>query len=177
MTVGRITNIPEVKRDVQYNTEPWQANQILIACCYWQPLMCLGSITARSVNLLSLAARNTGPVLHTQSESGDERSDDQVIRWSGDQVIRGSGDQVIRGSGRGYRVESFCRRSLDDMRSRCMVRVMFIRWLLPHTHPSESGRERNHTHTHTDTHTHTYRARHQTFCFTLKCQFWKKGDI
>lgn len=41
----------------------------------------------------------------------------------------------------GYRVMSLSSRSWEEMRRRCMVRVMFNRWLLPHTQPSESARQ------------------------------------
>lgn len=37
---------------------------------------------------------------------------------------------------------SLSRRSLEEMRKRCMVRVMFSRWLLPHTQPFESAEDR-----------------------------------
>lgn len=55
----------------------------------------------------------------------------------------------------GYRVMSLSSRSLEEMRRRCMVRLMFNRWLLPHTQPSESARQ--HTHTHTWVYTHYYK--------------------
>jgi len=45
---------------------------------------------------------------------------------------------------KGYRVVSLSSRSLEEMWIRCMVRVMFNRWLLPHTHPSESARQNAH---------------------------------
>lgn len=42
----------------------------------------------------------------------------------------------------GYRVMSLSRRSLEEMRRRCMVRVMFNRWALPNTQPSVSARQK-----------------------------------
>ena len=48
---------------------------------------------------------------------------------------------MFTGDFEGYRVVSLSMRSLEDMRRRCMVRVMFNRWLLPHT-PSESVKKR-----------------------------------
>lgn len=41
----------------------------------------------------------------------------------------------------GYRAMSLSRRSLEEMRRRCMVRVMFNRCVPPHTQPSESARQ------------------------------------
>lgn len=40
----------------------------------------------------------------------------------------------------GYRVASLSRRSLEDMRRRCMVRVTFSRWLFPRRSPSVSAK-------------------------------------
>lgn len=55
---------------------------------------------------------------------------------------------VCRGTGiaswwtvEGYRVMSLSSSSLEEMRRRCMVRVMFNKWLLPHTPPSGSARQ------------------------------------
>lgn len=44
----------------------------------------------------------------------------------------------------GYRVTSLSSRSLEETRERCMVRVMFSKWLLPHTQPSESATQNAH---------------------------------
>lgn len=45
----------------------------------------------------------------------------------------------------GYRVTRLSSRSVEEMRRRCMVRMMFTKWLLPHTQPSGSARQNRHT--------------------------------
>ena len=64
----------------------------------------------------------------------------------------------------GYRVMSLSSRSLEEMRRRCMVRVMFSKWPLPHTQPFESARQKRTR----SSHCSRVEQRYRTACHLLE---------